>query len=240
MTRNSTRSSRLAVAATAILLPLLLAGCAENDEARRITFATWKQMDPIPQPRLAQTPVHHSVALTPSGEISELEREALEIFLRRNGVAPGSRVTLSAPLPADGNAEALGRRLIAVRKAMADLGVSAATLPPGTGAGSQLPAGSVMVTGHVLAVVQPSCAGYNTPIQLDLEHRPVIEPGCSTAVNLGLMLANPADLQNGQPLSPADGEATTPAIQRYRADQVWPESPPPSAVPFGTDTTASD
>ena len=64
----------------------------------------------------------------------------------------------------------------------------------------------------------------------------LISPGCSNAANLSLMLANPADLQNGQPLAPADGEATTPAIQRYRADKVWPDNPPPSQVPFSTET----
>jgi pilus biogenesis lipoprotein CpaD len=237
MKMQRTYRNRLAVAATVILLPLVLAGCAETDEPRRITFATWKQSDPIPQPRLSQVPVQHTVAVAPGGEISETEREALAIFLRRNGIAPGSRVTLSAALPADGNAEALGRRLAAVRAELASLGLSAATLPPGTGAGTQLPPGSVMVTAHVLAAVAPPCPGYNAPIELDLEHRPIISPGCSNAANLSLMLANPADLQTGQPLAPADGEATTPAIQRYRADKVWPDSPPPSQVPFTTDTT---
>lgn len=239
MNRSAFRTRRLAVVATAILLPIMLAGCANYDEERRITFATWKQSEPIPRPTLAQTPVHHSVALS-NAQVSDVEREALEIFLRRNGIAPGARVTLSAPLPADGDAEALGRRLIAVRKALEGLGIGAATLPAGTGAGSALPTGSVMVTANVLAVVQPQCPGYNTPIQLDNEHRPIIEPGCTQAINLGLMLANPADLQNGQALSPADGEATGPAIQRYRANQVWPDSSPSSAVPFGDDTTATD
>lgn len=238
-TRNS-RTRHIVVASAAMLLHLVLAGCAENDEPRRITLATWKQSDPIPQPQLNQVPVQHTVVVTPTGEVSETEREALAIFLRRNGIGPGNRVTLSSSLPADGDTEALGRRLAAVRSALASFGLSAATLPPGTGAGAQHPSGTVTVTAHVLAVVPPTCPGYNTPITLDLEHRPVISPGCSNAANLGMMLANPADLQNGQALAPADGEATTLAIQRYRADKVWPDPPESSnLVPFRTSTQAN-
>lgn len=225
----------LAVGAV-LVLPAMLVGCAENDEPRRITFATWKQADPIPQPEAGQAPVHHTVAFGAGGQLSDTEREALAIFLRRNDLVAGGRVTLSAAVPVDGNAELLGQRLSAVRAALAGFGLSAATLPPGTGVGLELSPDAVMVTGYVMAVVQPTCPGYNTPIRLDLEHRPVITPGCSNAVNLGLMIANPADLQGGQALAPADGMAMAPAIQRYRAGETWPSSEGSNSVPFREST----
>lgn len=238
MARPMSALSRLLLLGLVALPPLALGGCAAEDERARITFATWKQAEPVPQPQLAEVPVHHAVAFSAAdGELSDTEREALTIFLRRNGIAPGGRVTLSAALPSGGDAAVLGARLAAVRTELADLGYSSATLPPGTSAGAGLPPETVVVTARVLAVAAIPCPGYNTPIQLDLEHRPVISPGCANAVNFGLMVANPADLQGGQVFGPADGAAVVPQITRYRADEVWPASEAPSTVPLRTTTS---
>src|SRR3546814_6996877 len=40
--------------------------------------------------------------------------------------------------------------------------------------------------------------------------------GCSTAYNLGLMVADPADLASGRTLDPADAERASLSIFRYR------------------------
>lgn len=237
MTQSSSRPVRLALLGAVALLPLFVAGCADPDQARWNTYATWKQAEPVPQPQLAQVPVHHSVSFAGAGsDLSDTEREALNLFLQRNGIAPGGRVTLSGALPSDGDAAKLGARLAAVRTELAELGYSAATLPPGSSAGSELPPDAVVVTGRVLAVLPPECPGYNTPIQFDLEHRPILSPGCATAVNLGLMIANPNDLQGTTPLAPADGAATVPSVERYRQGQVYPQSEPSPTVPFRTTT----
>lgn len=236
MTRSTSRLSRLSLLGAAVVLSLTIGGCAD-DEARRITFATWKQAEPVPQPQLVQIPVHHTVAFPAAGgAMSETEREALAIFLRRNAIAPGGRVTLSAALPVGADATMLGSRLSAVRTELAGLGYGSATLPPGTSAGGALPPDTIVVTARVLAVGAVPCPGYNTPIQLDLEHRPVLSPGCANAVNLGLMVANPLDLQGLQTLAPADGAAAVPQIERYRAGETWPSGSPASSVPFRTST----
>lgn len=238
MTISSFRPARLSFLALLAALPLIVSGCAQTEE-RRITFATWKQAAPVPQARLAEVPIHHAVAFrTTGGALSDTEREALSIFLRRNSIAPGGRVTLSAAMPSGANAAELGARLTAVRNELANLGYPSATLPPGTSAGAGLPPDAVVVTARVLAVAAVPCPGYNVPIQLDLEHRPILSPGCATAVNFGLMVANPADLQTGQPLSPADGQAVVPSIERYRANEVWPASNSSSGVPFRESTSS--
>lgn len=237
MMHSSPRRVRLALLGAAAILPLFLAGCADPDQPRWNTYATWKQAEPVPQPQLAQVPVHHSVAFVAAGsEMSDTEREALALFLQRNGIAPGGRVTLSGALPSDGDAATLGARLTAVRTELAQLGYSAATLPPGSSTGPALPPDAVVVTGRVLAVLPPECPGYNAPIQFDLEHRPILSPGCATAANLGLMIADPTDLQGTAPLAPADGAATVPSIQRYRQGEVYPQSQPSPTVPFRTST----
>lgn len=233
MPRIPFRLTRLGLAGIAVLLPLAVGACT-NDEPRRITYATWKQAEPVPQPQLVQVPVHHTIMFPAStGDFTEAEREALAIFLRRNGIEPGGRVTLSAALPTDGNAAVLGTRLAAVRGELANLGFGSATLPPGTSPGAALPPETVVVTARVLTVGAIPCPGYNTPIQFDLEHRPELSVGCANAVNLGLMVADPRDLQGTNDLSPADGAAVIPSIERYRTDKVWPESPQaPWQVPF--------
>lgn len=236
MTRSSAPLGRAGLLALTAVAALVLAGCA-NDEPRRITFATWKQAAPVPQAQLAEVPTHHAVVFPAAGaELSDTEREAMAMFLQRNRIAPGSRVTLSAPMPSSGDAGLLGSRIAAVRSALAELGYYSAALPPGTSAGSQLPADTIMVTARVLSVAAVACPGYNTPVQLDLEHRPVLSPGCAQAVNLGLMVADPLDLQGQATLAPADGAAVLPSVDRYRTGQVYPHDDAASTVPFRTDT----
>lgn len=238
MTHPGSRVSRLTLLGAVAALSLVLSGCA-NDEARRITFATWKQAEPVPQPQLVQVPVHHTVAFpATAGAMSDTEREALAIFLRRNAIARGGRVTLSAALPAGADAAMLGSRLSAVRTELAALGYGSATLPPGTSAGTTLPPDTIVVTARVVAVGAIPCPGYNTPVQLDLEQRPVLSPGCANAVNLGMMLANPQDLQGQQTLAPADGAAAALHIERYRTGQTWPSGSPSSNVPFRTSSSS--
>jgi len=46
--------------------------------------------------------------------------------------------------------------------------------------------------------------------------------GCVSAVNLRAMVADPADLERGRPLGPADGERQTGAIEAYRQGKIKP------------------
>ena len=44
--------------------------------------------------------------------------------------------------------------------------------------------------------------------------------GCSTIANLRLMVADPRDLEEGRPLTPAHGDAALGAVRRYTDDKV--------------------
>jgi type IV pilus biogenesis protein CpaD/CtpE len=48
----------------------------------------------------------------------------------------------------------------------------------------------------------------------------VISSGCTTELNLDLMVSNPADLARGRPLPPANGEAAALGNQRYNEGKV--------------------
>ena len=83
----------------AALLPVLLASCAAERE-RQVAFSSWKQADPIPQAQVAQIPVVHEVRFAPADlQVSDIEREALYLFLTRTGVRAGDRVTVSVAIP---------------------------------------------------------------------------------------------------------------------------------------------
>ena len=69
-------------------------------------------------------------------------------------------------------------------------------------------------------VVPPRCPNWAKPSQRDPLNQPASNFGCATTVNLGLMVADPADLVRGRTLGPADGSASMLSIQRYRAGQV--------------------
>lgn len=205
----------------AALLPVVLAACAAERE-RQIAFSSWKQADPAPRAQVAQVPVNHEVRFAPADlQISDIEREALYLFLARTGVRPGDQVRLSVAVPTAADATRAGNRLASVRAELIRQGIQPTILASGSSGPAPGP-DRVLVTATTLAVLPIDCPGYNAPIQFDYEHRPLLNPGCANAINLGLMVANPADLAQGQPMSPGDAEFGATAVQRYRAGAVYP------------------
>jgi len=209
---------RIASLALVLIVPVMLAGCSNYDRDKRYaTYSGWKQMDPTPQPQVVAAPVRHAVRFAPGGgEIGGVESEALDLFLNRNAVTGGGRVWLAAATPG----ALADRRLVAVRDRLWALGIAAGTSQPPAGGG--LGADEILVTAQTTVVLAPDCPGYNQPTSFDFERRPELVMGCANAANLGLMIANPADLVQGQALAPADALAATLAIQRYQAGQVTP------------------
>jgi pilus assembly protein CpaD len=219
--QRHTRAARwLAPLVLPLVLSMLLAGCADYTDKRLVTYAGWKQSQPTPFPEAAQVPVRHAVRFPgPDTRLSDVEREALRIFLARNGVKRGSRVLVAGVGPvalSDG-------RIASVRQALYEMGQTPiATTPAASGVEPKLD--EVVVTAHVTTVINPTCPGYNAPIVFDFEHRPIISPGCAVATNLGLMIAEPSDLIAGRELAPADADQQNLAVQRYRVNEVTPIS----------------
>jgi pilus assembly protein CpaD len=66
----------------------------------------------------------------------------------------------------------------------------------------------------------PSCPDRSRDPAFDPLNLPLSNLGCANAVNLGLMLADPRDLEQGRALAPADGAREAGAISRYETDKV--------------------
>lgn len=207
----------LALAAAIGLFPALQ-GCEEQQHDRYLTLATWKQATPAAEPRVQTVALAHPVSFAPhSASLAGAEKASLLEFLDRQSIASGTRVMVKPNAPDGTDAGLLADRMGEVRRVLAARGLVVDLAPPAQGGNPD----QVAVVAMKSQVVPIACPGYNAPIQLDHEFRPPFSPGCSTAIDLGLMLENPNDLAQGRDLPPADSEGQSLSIQRYRTGQTY-------------------
>ncbi len=199
-------------------LAALLAGC-DSEPDRVITYATWKQFPPMVYPQATATPVRLDLHFSPGSDaLSQDDEVALSNFLAQNHIGNGGALDISVPLPQPGETRLVTSRINAVEKTLARRGVVVSSVfasPDGVPE-------TLSILGHNAAVQLPPCPGYNVPTQLDSEKQGVVNFGCSNAANLDLMVANPSDVAQGRSLPPADAEASTLGIERYRQGKVIP------------------
>jgi pilus assembly protein CpaD len=96
-------------------------------------------------------------------------------------------------------------------------------------------------------VTLPPCPNWSKTPPLRYTNTHASNFGCSTAVNLGQMVASPADLAEGRPLAAADGTPAAAAVNRYLNDKVQlpaaasigPISSPGTQSPGGAATSGS-
>ncbi|MEQ8710770.1 MAG: CpaD family pilus assembly lipoprotein [Rhodospirillales bacterium] len=80
--------------------------------------------------------------------------------------------------------------------------------------------GLVTVVARRYVVSAPACPDWSMPVGRNSDNRPTSNFGCATALNLGGMIADPADLAGGRMLSPDDGAGAVRSVQVWRAGQV--------------------
>ena len=78
-----------------------------------------------------------------------------------------------------------------------------------------------MTTDGVVLTV-PGCPDWTKPTRVNYSNSVHSNFGCADAINLGAMIANPADLWAGRDPGAADGVAAAAAIQRYRNGKTTP------------------
>lgn len=221
---------------TLCLAVTAVAGCADNQPRRWITFGTWKQTPAVPQATARTIDIQHVVNFDAKAmELSDIEREALVMFLRQNNIQPGTQVAVAASGKSATQIARSSNRLASVQAELHRLGVTSSVVSATT-SNPSIAGDEVVVFAQTVAVMMPTCPGYNAPIALDQEWRPIGTLGCANAVNLGLMIANPSDLASGRPLAPGDAEAQRLAIIRYRTGTVFPQDNGQNTVPYRINT----
>jgi len=209
--------SALALLAALVLSPILQA-CEAEQQDRLVTLATWKQATPPAEPRVQTVALTHPVTFPPrSAAIPGAEKASLLEFLNRQSITSGTRVTVTPNAPDGTDAGLLADRMGEVRRVLAARGLVVNLAPPLQGGNPD----QIAVVALKSQVAPINCPGYNAPIQLDHEGRPILNPGCAAAIDLGLMLENPNDLNQGRTLPPADAEGQSLSIQRYRTGQTY-------------------
>ncbi|MCB1735017.1 MAG: hypothetical protein H6981_01995 [Gammaproteobacteria bacterium] len=136
--------------------------------------------------------------------LDEDERRALQQFRDGYRATPGDRLLLT---------HSPARRMAAIDAAewLAQRGLSVSlTTDP------LLPADSLHLGLWHSEIVLPECGNWQGATQPDYQNQPWPGFGCSVTRNLGLMIADPADLSLPNRLGPGDAELAAKAITRYR------------------------
>jgi pilus assembly protein CpaD len=159
---------------------------------------------------------------TGSASLAPGELRKLDGWVLGGNIRPADRVEVAAGGP-PGLAE---QRAGAISRELLRYGIVTQTLVI-----DGVPANRAIVSVGRYAVTLPSCPNWSQSQSYDFTNAFTSNYGCATATNLGLMVASPADLVSGRPLTGTAAQPAAGAVQRYLTDRVKPP-PPPTASPF--------
>jgi pilus biogenesis lipoprotein CpaD len=199
---------------------LVLTGCTEVSEEY---LAKFPPPPPPKEVRAEKMDFSHDVAFKPlNARFEPEEREMLDRFLVHVEAGKSDHFVLLATNGSDSGIS--DQRSEMVEAYLRVRGVRYLKRAPHmiTGAEGAPPRDSVRVHVARYVVVLPRCPdwtrfpGNNFP---NFEHTNF---GCASAVNLGHMVADPADLASGRTLGPADADYSAAMIERYRLGKTMP------------------
>jgi pilus assembly protein CpaD len=148
---------------------------------------------------------------------STAQAKSLSDFIHDVGLTYGDQVTVDAGPHAGSSAgdRLAARRLAAVTAMLRKMNVrtTVATRPTVDGAMTR---DGVIVTVGRYVVTPPACPDRSKIDTDDFANTEASNYGCATATNLGLMVANPADLLHGEPAGAADGTFAARGVEEYR------------------------
>jgi pilus assembly protein CpaD len=145
------------------------------------------------------------------GSARLVQPDAIRQLVVSGRIRPSDRVTIAAaglPALADQRVAAIQRELLAY-------GIVADALPS-----AAAPANRAILGIGRYTVTLPPCPDWSRSPDAEYTNAYRSNWGCADAVNLGLMVASPADLVSGRPLAPADGMPASDAVHRYLTDHV--------------------
>ncbi len=190
-------------------------GVAEN----AIMTGNWQQIDAMATLDTQSVVQAHAVNF-PNGTIglTDEERSRLITFLRSRNITRADQILLDG-LRSDEQEHlpATSERIETLRLELANLGLrSHVAQTPITAQRAPDDRVALIVTRTLVRL--PDCSS-EAPGRGD---RPVHLRDCANQTNLGLMVANPADLHSGTAGGPADGAASVLGIERYRSGEITP------------------
>ena len=140
------------------------------------------------------------------GEAARLQRLAMS-----GRISPQDRVTVAAA----GGPLLRQQRIDMVSRELVQYGI-VATASPLVG----VPRDRAIIEVGRYLVTLPACPNWSQDPASDFTNAKSSNFGCATAINLGLMVASPADLVSERELAQADGTPAVSAVTRYLTDKV--------------------
>jgi len=179
------------------------------------TTAQWSDAQSAKQNKVSFVRLAHEVHFASGPSLSQHEADSLSAFLQRQNVTDSDRVSLIA---VEGPQAQQQQRAVAA--ALKRHGVQPKVALPTEGAAAAPGIVTVVVARYV--VTPPPCPDWSRAGTSDPSNNANPNYGCFDAYNLGLMVADPRDLVAGRDMAPADADAATLSIQRYRDGKVTP------------------
>jgi pilus assembly protein CpaD len=217
-------------------LALATAGCAGDPDrdpgAQKVADAIntvfyngkWQQVPATPENQAETIIFEQRVSF--AGNASVLDRaarRAIDRLLEQAEPTPNSLIGLSVA-DSSGGPSTFDRltlqRLEAVRVVLADRGYQSALANTAEARVAPLDDGEVGLTVTKVMAILPDC---DQPQPLEPDTPDFTRGfGCANAYNLGVMVADPADLERGRVLEPADAERHSASVLRYRVGKEKP------------------
>jgi type IV pilus biogenesis protein CpaD/CtpE len=164
--------------------------------------------------RLDPAPAQLAIAFVPgSSRILEGDLARLRATAASGGIVPSDRVVVAVAGPPS----LAATRFDAVAVALLPYGIVASRA---TGLGA--PPGAAVIRRERYVVTLPPCPDWSKPAASagDFTNTVSSNFGCATTVNLGLTVAQPADLAAPRPVGLAAGQPAAAAVHRYLTDKV--------------------
>lgn len=219
----------LATTALALVAGGGLAGCAAMSDAAHgvgLPVQDFSEVTTAREPRPELVAFSHEVRFAGVREdLDAAEAERLRAFIDRAGSGYGGDDVFVVVVAAEG-APGSQQSTLAARRAAAIRGflgreripASVVQIPPEPGRGRDLVAVSV----RRYVAVLPACPDWTGVPGADFNNQPASNWSCATAVNFGMMLANPGDLVRGRDPGYADGELAARSVRLYREGKTKP------------------
>lgn len=164
------------------------------------------------QVRLDNASARADVRFAPgSSQLFARDAARLRALAATGAIAPTDRVVVAASGP-PWLAQA---RFEAVASALLPYNIVAVQGPL-----TPVPANRAIIESERYLVTLPQCPNWSKYPPLGYTNTHASNFGCTTAVDLALMVANPTDLAEGRPLGPVDANPAVSAVQRYQTDKV--------------------
>jgi pilus assembly protein CpaD len=200
--------------AAALLAVSALTGCESLLEAER----TLPGPPPAKEAKANPTQFGHDVTFDDDATLLLTpERDRLDAFLGRLEADRTDRVFLASAAGAD--PAIAERRQQTVAAYLMKKGLRVYPMLTDFGAGGP-PANAVRVLVRRYVVTLPPCPDFTKYPGHTFDNQVHSNWGCATATNLGMMIANPADLAEGRSLGPADGHMAAEAVGRYHRGET--------------------